>query len=439
LNLFVMREAARDRSQTRRLFINTSALRLILALVGVPLLIAFLGARQATGSEPLAANAILAIVLLYVGLAPNSLSTGLTAVYYAHEKAEIPAAVATVSTMCKAVFGLAALLLGYGFVGLAAASILTNLITVAILWWNARDLLAPEPAPPAQDTAPRALDFALMRSMIGQSYPLMLNHFLASIFFKIDVILIEVMHNATMVGQYSQAYKWVEAINIIPSFFTMALLPVMSRQTREDHAAFRRTYALAVKLLVMVSLPLAVFFTVSAEFLTGVLAGPQFLPEGAIALQLMIWSIPIGWINSLTQYALIALDLQRLITRAFVIGVTFNLVANFIFIPQYGFQAAAITTIFSELALLIPFAVLMQRSIGKIDWLDLVWRPLVATGAMLTVIVLGWTFAPLAALAVGVGVYLGVLVALRPLSADERARLAPLLPARLRRLGTAAS
>ncbi|MCA9905188.1 MAG: polysaccharide biosynthesis C-terminal domain-containing protein, partial [Anaerolineae bacterium] len=150
--------------------------------------------------------------------------------------------------------------------------------------------------------------------------------------------------------------------------------------------------------------------------------------------QLMIWSIPIGWMNSLTQYALIALDLQRMITRAFVIGVTFNLVTNLIFIPQYGFQAAAVTTIFSELALLIPFAMLMQRSVGKIDWLDLIWRPVVATGAMLAVVVLGWAIAPLPALLAAIGVYVAVLIALRPLSTDEWTRLAPLLPARLRRL-----
>ncbi len=434
LNLYVTREAARNRAQTRRLFVNTSALRLILALIGVPLLIGFLVTRQATGSEPLAANAILAIILLYVGLAPNSLSTGLTAVFYAHEKAEIPAAVATVSTMCKAVFGLAALLLGYGFVGLAAASILTNVITLAILWWYARPLLAHTPSTVEAAAPARGLDGALMRSMVGESYPLMLNHFLASIFFKIDVILIEAIHNATMVGQYSQAYKWVEAINIIPSFFTQALLPIMSRQAHNDRAAFRRVYQLAVKLLVMVALPAAVFFTVAAYFLTDVLAGQQYLPEGAIALQLMIWSIPIGWMNSLTQYALIALDLQRMITRAFVIGVTFNLVTNLIFIPRYGFQAAAVTTIFSELALLIPFAILMQRSVGKIDWLDLIWRPVVATGAMLAVVVPGWTIAPLPALLAAIGVYVAVLIALRPLSADEWARLAPLLPARLRRL-----
>ena len=51
------------------------------------------------------------------------------------------------------------------------------------------------------------------------------------------------------------------------------------------------------------------------------------------------------------QYALVALGLQRLITRAFALAVCFNIGANILFIPQYGIQAAAIATIFSEIVL----------------------------------------------------------------------------------------
>jgi O-antigen/teichoic acid export membrane protein len=430
LNVYVMREAARDRMQTRRLFVNTSALRLLLALAGVPLLIGFLAARQTAGGEPLAASALLAIGLLYAGLLPNSLSTGLTAIFYAHEQAEIPAAVTTIATICKAVFGLAALLFEYGFVGLAAASILTNVITLAVLWWSARGLTRTR----ASDGAPQAavIDPVMMRQMIGQSYPLMLNHFLASIFFKIDVILIEVIHNATMVGQYSQAYKWVEAINIIPSFFTQALLPLMSRQAHEDLAAFRRTYQLGIKLLVMIALPAAVVFTASAGLLTNVLAGPQYMPDGAIALQLMIWSIPIGWMNSLTQYTLIALDLQRRITWAFVLGVGFNITSNLILIPNYGYRAAALTTIASEAVLFAAFAWLLQSAVGRIDWARLLWRPLAASAAMSLFVWWGWGAAPALALAGAAAIYIGVLMALRPFNADEWSRLSPLLPARVR-------
>jgi O-antigen/teichoic acid export membrane protein len=224
------------------------------------------------------------------------------------------------------------------------------------------------------------------------------------------------------------AYKWVNALNVIPAFFTMALLPVMSRQAHEDRGALKRNYGLAIKLLVSTALPVAVIFTALAFILTGILGGSQYLPDGAIATQLMIWSIPIGWINSLTQYVLIALDLQRRITRAFFIAVGFNIISNLIFIPMYSYRAAAVTTILSELALLIPFAVILQGAVGRIDWVRTLWKPVVAAGAMVAVILLMAGWSPLVGVIVGSVVYLGVLWVLRPLDAEELERLAPIIP-----------
>jgi O-antigen/teichoic acid export membrane protein len=440
LNVFLTREVSRDRSQAWRLLFNTSVLRLLLVGVGIGLLAAFLVARQSLpGSDPLTGEAVAAIILLYIGLLPNSLSTGLSALFYAFEKAEVPAAITTVATINKAVFGVAALALGFGVVGLAGVSIVTNFVTLAVMLWNARGLMT---LTPRQDEVAvhsdggRSFrpDFKLVRGMVGESWPLMLNHFLATIFFQIDVVIIQAIHGDEMVGQYSVAYKWVAALNVIPAFFTMALLPVMSRQAKEDRNALKRSYRLAIKLLVSTALPLAVVFTFLAYILTGILGGAQYLPDGAIATQLMIWSIPIGWINSLTQYVLIALDLQRRITGAFILAVTFNIVANLIFVPQYGYRAAALATIASELVLLVPFALLLRRGFGAPGWWGMLWKPLAATGVMLAVFLVGWTAQPALTLVAGVLVYPAALLALRPLDAGEWARLKPLIPARLRRL-----
>src|SRR5690606_37759204 len=149
-------------------------------------------------TPPLDPATITAIFLLYIGLIPNNISTGLTSLYYAFERAETPAAVTTVATICKTVFGLVALLLGWGSIGLAAVSILTNLITLAILWWNGRDMLA-------QTGEKRALsiDSSVIRRMTSESDTMMLNHFLATIFFQIEIVLIEVFHGSGMVGLYS--------------------------------------------------------------------------------------------------------------------------------------------------------------------------------------------------------------------------------------------
>jgi O-antigen/teichoic acid export membrane protein len=264
----------------------------------------------------------------------------------------------------------------------------------------------------------------------------MLNHFLATIFFQIDVVIIQPRWGDAVVGQYSTAYKWLQAINVIPSFFTQALLPLMSRQAHDDKAALKRTYTLAIKLLVALALPFAVLFTFMAVPLTTLLGGAEYLPDGAIALQIMIWSIPIGWMNSLTQYVLIALDLQRRITTAFIIAVSFNIISNLILIPPYGYRAAAVTTILSELVLLIPFAVLLQGAVGQLHWLAMLWRPALASAVLAGVLALLWNNLPLLALFIGGAIYTGVLLLLRPFSPDEMARLSPLLPARLRALVT---
>ncbi len=434
LNLYLTREVARDHSLARHIFVNTSAMRIGLAVLGVPLLLSFLGVRQATITPPITNAALVAILLLYVGLLPNSLSTGLTSLYYAFERAEVPAAVATAATINKAVLGLLVLLAGYGIVGLAAVSILSNFLTLSLLLWNGRDMLRHNEVG-AQRAAPLRgiIDFRLIRTMAGESWFLMLNHLLATIFYQIDVLIIEPFHGSKMVAQYSVGYKWLSGLNVVPSFFTQALLPVMSRQAHEDRAGLKRNYILAIKLLVSVALPIAVAFTFMAYWLAGLLGGAQYLPDGAIAIQLMIWSIPIGWMNSLTQYVLIALDLHRRITRAFVIGVTFNIVANLIFIPQYGYQAAAIITIASEAVLFVPFALLMREGLGALPWVGMIWRPVVAAAAMFAVLAFGWSLQPILALMVSAPVYAGVLLALRPLNPDEWARLLPLLPGRLRR------
>ncbi len=432
LNVYLTREVSRTPDKAWRTFYNTSALRFLLMAVGALLLFGFLTGRQALpGADPLTQQAVTAILLLYIGLLPNSLSTGMSALFYAFQKAEYPAAIATVATICKAVFGVAALAGGLGVVGLAGVSILTNFVTLGVMLYAGRDLLRVGREGQPQPFRPEP---KLMRVMVGEGWPLMLNHFLATIFFQIDIVLIQTFHGDTMVGQYGVAYKWVAALNVIPAFFTMALLPVMSRLAHEDRPALKRYYTLAIKLLVGTALPVAVVFTALAYTLTGILGGREFLPDGAIATQLMIWSIPIGWINSLTQYVLIALDLQRRITRAFLFAVGFNLISNLILIPMYGYRAAAVTTIASELMLLIPFALLLRGAIGAVNWVGLLWKLVVSTGAMVAVLLVLSPVQPLLALVAGAVAYVVVLAALRPLSAEEWERLAPLLPGRLRRL-----
>lgn len=426
LQTLLTREVARDRTQANRYLFNTTLLRIGLGVAAIPALAGFIAVFQMVSASKLTPDTIITIALLYIGLLPSSLAVGLTGLFYAYEKAEYPAAITVVTVLVKIAIGVPVLVLTQSIIGLAATSIVVNTITLGILAALATRMFF----------RPRwESDRTLQRSMLSESFPLMINNLLSALFFKVDVTLLKPLKGDTPVGWYNQAYKWVDALNVIPAYFTFALFPVLSRQATEDRDGARRSYHLAIKLLVMLALPVAVFTTFFARELTTLITfgDPRFQPDSTIALQLMIWSIPFGWINSVTNYVLIALGLQRKLTNAFLIGLGFNVIANLIFIPLYSYKAAAVITILSELVEGSAFYWYIRKSIGPVPWAGLLWKVVGASAAMLGAMAVLSPVSGLLALVAGFVVYPVVLVALRAFGPEERAALAPVMPRRLRK------
>ena len=127
----------------------------------------------------------------------------------------------------------------------------------------------------------------------------------------------------------------------------------------------------------------------------------SFRGGSALALQVIIWSIPIGFVNSVTQYVLIAADQQRYLTKAFLAGVIFNVAGNLLVIPVFSYIGAAVVTILSEFCLLVLFGRRVHHNVGAVAWPDLIWRP-VLSAAVMGAFVYGLS-------AIGVGVWLTIL------------------------------
>jgi len=458
LNTFLTREVSRDRAHAGRYLINTTVLRLWLGFAFIPALAGLLALfyfAPALGFdvEALTLDVIWAIGLLVLAQAPATVSMGLSALFYAFEKAEYPAAVATLTTLVKVGLGTVALILGYGFVGLAGASMLVNLVTLAVLFFLAWRVLgraalvgtdvrvkhlsidtSMTEARQANASPLPAIDWPLQFSALRESFPLMLNNLLATLFFKVDVTLLKPIRGAAEVGWYSVGYKYVDAFNIVPSLFTFALFPLLSRQAaqQEQREALRYTYGFAIKLLSVLVLPLAVVTTFLADLMVGLLGGAEYLPQGAIALVILAWSMPFGWLNSVTNYVLIAVGQQRGLTRAFAVAVVFNVALNLIFLPTYGFVAAAVITIASEFFEGLAFYYYVHKHVGRVPWLKMLWRPWLCAGVMALMMFLLWPINGLLALLVSGGLYVAGIVLLGAFNTEERATLVNILPSSLR-------
>jgi O-antigen/teichoic acid export membrane protein len=445
LGTLLTRDVAADKNQSSRYLTNVLVLRTLLWLASLPLLalVTFFyrnlgqwGWFDVTGIGPqeVQAIAILAFSMLFANWAD-----AYSSMFYAFEKMEYPSGMANAIALLKVTLGAFVLLLGWGYVGLAGVSLVMNVVQVIWLYLLLRITLFPPQWRP---------DAALQRWMLRVSGPLMVNHLLATIFWRIDIWILRPLAGATSVGLYSVGLKYLDGLNIVPSVFTMAVFPLMSRYAREAANNLLRAYVLSLRLLVILSLPIAMTVTILAEPLVWLVGGAQYLDipttvslfgyeftvmgGSDLALRVIIWSIPIGFVNSITQYVLIAVSQQHFLTRAFIVGVVFNVVGNLIAIPVLGYVGAALVTILSELSLLFPFYYSVRRHVGVVPWMGVFARPLLATAAMGAAawLLRAWGVNVWLAAAAALGVYAATLVLIGGLRGEEMQIVYRLLPGR---------
>ncbi len=422
LGTYLTREISKSQAQAGRYWGNSMALRLLLWLASLlPITALCFAYARFSG---LTRDTILAIAFFAAALLPELVSDSFSAVFYAHEKMEFPAAIASVTTVLRVTLGTLALLLGHGFVGLAATSLVVNISTAVILGTLAARLFF---RPQLQFDPPFA------RTIFRASFPLMTNNLLSKVFFMSDVLLLKPLRGDVEVGYYGAAYRFIRGLDVIPSFFTMAIFPLISRLADSQRDSLVRAYTLSIKLLLLVALPIATGTTFIARELILILAGPDFLPQSQFALQVLIWYMPVGFVNSVTHYVLIAINQQRFLTKAFVLGAAFNIISNLIMIPRYGYLAAAAITALSELALFLPFYYCVRKNLTRLSWLELAWRPVLAASAMAAAMWLRRGTSALLLLPLGAAVYVAVLVAVGTFRQPDVALVLELLPARLKR------
>lgn len=412
LNALIIREVSHDRDRAGRYLANAVAFRLGLCLLAAPLV--GLVALLAHGWIGLADQGVVAFVLLAVALVPGNVSATLTALFHGWERIEIPATLSVAINLGRVTLGTAALLTGAGIVGLAAIALALNVAQVIVFTLLARRVLAVRLSGPVPADLP---------AMIAESLPLLVNHILVTVFFKIDVPLLQLLQGSEAVGYYATAYKWLDGFLIVPSTFTFAVYPALSRFAQQAGEGLRTAYEVSARILLASGIPLAVAVAFLSGDLILLLGGDAYYPQSARALAILICFLPFSYLNGLTQYVLIAVKRQRFITLAFVISAIFNVVANLLLIPRYSFYAASAITVASEIVLMIPFLIAVRQSVGALDWRQTAGKPALAGAVMILVVWSARSIEPHLAVLLGVVAYVGAVWLLRVFSPAEIAVL----------------
>ena len=380
LNDLAVRESAAHPTRAPHLFGISLSMRWVMAAVVTPLtLLAFWLMRDIM--PPLTTGSTVALWLLLAHLWPAGTAAAASASFQAAQRMEIPALVTVIASITRTLIGVAVIWWlsdsDARIVGMAAVALATTCLNAIVLWYlQHRMLFAARPL----------WDWQEMRQLWGAGVPLLLNSLLLTIFFRFDAVILRSVSGDYVLGLYDAAYKVISMTQIIPPYVVGALFPLLAHRAVHQRDELAPLVVRAVTLLQWLAWMGVVLVMILADQLIWILGGDAYLPDAAYTLRVLIWYLPLSYITGVLQYALIAIQQQKTITVAFMIGTLVNISCNIVLIPHYGALAAASVTVATEIALMAAIWPTLRHA-----GIQLPWQAMgLAGGSTVVVVALSW-------------------------------------------------
>ncbi len=195
---------------------------------------------------------------------------------------------------------------------------------------------------------------------IKEAAPLGVAVVLATIYFRIDSIILSLMQSNYAVGIYTTPYKVIEVVLTVPTIFMSSVFPVLTRAWSEGQTAVVRVFRKSFDFSALLGIPIVVGTMLISTPLMVAIAGTDFAPSG-LALKILIWTTLMSFFGAVLNYTIIAAGRQTMLTLPYLFATIFNIVANLIFIPQYSYIGAAYITVITQAFVMIYAAVLVFR------------------------------------------------------------------------------
>ena len=379
LALLATREVARNHALVGTIVGETTIFRwLVLLATGIPVA-AYVGLTLS--NDAMAIQSALAILFLYLSIVPSSYAESVNAALNGLERMEVAAVINVGVSLVRAPLAVALGASVLGVPGVAIAAFATSIVSALAYHVALGSMSTSRPA--LRLSRPRMLYYA------NESWPLLINALLVSLFFRVDVFIIAAFKGDAALGIYDAAYKLINLMTIIPAYATLAVFPLMT-QRAGDPEALARAERVTTYTLVTIAWVIVFGLTALSDAAIQVLAGDEYLPEAALLLRILIWFAPVSFLNGVLQYVLVAANEQRRLVPAFVTAVAFNFGANLSFVPLYGARASALLTILTELVIFTTLVVVARRSrisIHPVAIIRRTWRPTIA-GVSATIVAL---------------------------------------------------
>ena len=183
--------------------------------------------------------------------------------------------------------------------------------------------------------------------LLRDSWPLILTGFVASIYMKIDQVMLKEMIGNDAVGQYAVAARLSESWYFIPIVIVSSLFPAIinAQKINEElyYARLQKLYDFVVWMSIAIALPM----TFLSDWVVNFLYGEQYSQAGNV-LMIHIWAgvnVSMGavWSNWILNE-----NKQKIAMCGHVAGAVLNILFNIYLIKKNGPEGAAVATLLSS-------------------------------------------------------------------------------------------
>jgi len=210
------------------------------------------------------------------------------------------------------------------------------------------------------------VDSIRLSSVFGKAWPFGLAVFFQMIYYQSDIVILKYLAGNDAAGIYNVAFVMLAIVFILPSaIYQKFLMPKIHYWANYENEFLLKAYRKGNKYMLILGVLSALMIIATSSFLVPLLFGPEY--SGAvILLNVLVLSIPFVFMAYNSGAVLVTKHHVYRKVKYMGIVAIINVILNVIFIPAYGAEGAAITTVASNLILFSLYFLAMKRHVFEV-------------------------------------------------------------------------
>jgi O-antigen/teichoic acid export membrane protein len=363
LKTLTIRQVTKDHTQTRRYFVNGSAIVAFSSFSSLAVLFGFVRLMHYP------ADTTLVILLMSLGLFPYAISAICEGIFQAWERMHFIPYV-NVSVNVAKVGCAFFLLTRRSGLYLVVLILLSSLLAAALL--EVWILLRKFPSQPA------SMDLSFCLATFRSAVTFLGIDGTIAVMSSLNVLLLSKLATETEVGLYSAATQLMVPLLVVYQSIGQSVFPLMCRKVEPGLQTLKRISEQVLEILLILALPAVAGLYFLGDWALSILYKNPSFQQAFPALRIVAWVLISQVFTSVLGQVLVASHREKVTLRIVAVDTLVNLLVGWPLIRLFGLRGAAIALLLTRLVDCCQHYVPVSRLFSGIPVARIIWKPIVA-------------------------------------------------------------